>query len=332
MIILHEDTKMTHQEQLSKTLYIYEDEDTGIKYIYNGEKLVPINAPTDNPEDPGDIRLDEIDKEQLEKEDKEREEQIQKELEELGEIGEQDGDLDGEDAQAKVEEISKLLNDSATAQDLLDETERIVRQDYQTRQQQKKEAEKAAQRYTANNGIADFVIDLNRLIAKEIKKNRKEDWGKINKKYSRSGLLKPGYSQKKNPQIPRLFVYYDQSSSWDSDDIKIGDQAISTLNTYVKKKQLVIEVYYFANHVGTSPYGIGGGTAAGKELIDHIAAAKPDNVVIMTDADFDSWNEILQAGKVTVPGGAFLLFRRGQVSQRLVDRVHGKKFTKIYSF
>lgn len=314
------------------TLYVYEDTDTGIKYIYDGTKLIPINTPSE----PGEPtpKLDEVDKEQLEKEDKEREEQIQKELEELGEIGEQDGDLDGEDAQAKVEEISKLLNDEATAQDLLDETERIVRQDYQTRKQQKKEAEKAAQQYHANNGIADFVLDLNKLIAKEIKKNRKEDWGKINKKYSRSGLLKPGYSQKKNPQIPRLFVYYDQSGSWSSNDIKIGDQAISTLNTYVKKKQLIIEVYYFANHIHTNANTARneGGTAAGRLLIEHIAAAKPDNVVIMTDDDFDGWSEILQAGKVTVPGGAFLLFRNNAVSKRLVDRVHGKKLTKIYSF
>ncbi len=314
------------------TLYVYEDTDTGIKYIYDGTKLIPINAPSE----PGEPtpKLDEVDKEQLEKEDKEREEQIKKELEELGEIGEQEGDLEGEDAQAKVEEISKLLNDEATAQDLLDETERIVRQDYQTRKQQKKEAEKAAQQYSPNNGIADFVIDLNRLIAKEIKKNRKEDWGKINKKYSRSGLLKPGYSQKKNPQIPRLFVYYDQSGSWSANDIKIGDQAISTLNTYVKKKQLIIEVYYFANniHTNASTARNEGGTGAGRRLIEHIAAAKPDNVVIMTDDDFDGWSEILQAGKVTVPGGAFLLFRNSAVSKRLVDRVHGKKFTKIYSF
>ncbi len=316
----------------TNTLYVYEDTDTGIKYIYDGKKLIPINAPSE----PGEPtpKLDEVDKEQLEKEDKEREEQIKKELEELGEIGEQEGDLDGEDAQAKVEEISKLLNDEATAQDLLDETERIVRQDYQTRKQQKKEAEKAAQQYSPSNGIADFVIDLNRLIAKEIKKNRKEDWGKINKKYSRSGLLKPGYSQKKNPQIPRLFVYYDQSGSWSINDIKIGDQAISTLNTYVKKKQLIIEVYYFANHIHTDASSARneGGTGAGKRLIEHIAAAKPDNVVIMTDDDFDGWSEILQAGKVTVPGGAFLLFRNSAVSKRLVDRVHGKKFTKIYSF
>ena len=139
---------------------------------------------------------------------------------------------------------------------------------------------------------------------------------------------------KKNPQIPRLFVYYDQSGSWGPGDIKIGDQAIGTLNTYVKKKQLVIEVYFFANHIYTNPESARneGGTGAGAEIIKHIAEARPDNVVILTDDDFDYWDEIKSAGQVTVPGGVFLLFRRGQVSKRLVDRVHGKRLTKIYSF
>ena len=173
---------------------------------------------------------------------------------------------------------------------------------------------------------------MNKLIKTEVKKERKDDWGKINKKYSRSGLLKPGHSQKKNYNIPRLFVYYDQSGSWGRDDIAIGDAAISTLNVFVKKKQLVIEIYYFGNRISSNPHDVGGGTGAGKLLIEHIATNNPTNVVIMTDADFDSWEEILQAGKVTVPGGAFLLFRRGQTSHRLIDRVHGKKLTKIYSF
>lgn len=325
-----------NEAENSQDIFVYEDTNTGIKYIYNGEKLVPINSPSESSNDPFDNlrpKLDEIDKETLEKEDKEREEQIQKELAEYEDTAGQEG-ANSEEAQAKLQEISDLLNDEATSQALLDETERIVRQDYQKRAKERKEAEKAANRYSANNGVAEFVLDLNKLIAKEIKKNRKDDWGKINKKYSRSGLLKPGHSMKKNPQIPRLFVYYDQSGSWGPGDIKIGDQAIGTLNTYVKKKQLVIEVYFFANHIYTNPESARneGGTGAGAEIIKHIAEARPDNVVILTDDDFDYWDEIKSAGQVTVPGGVFLLFRRGQVSKRLVDRVHGKRLTKIYSF
>ena len=162
----------------------------------------------------------------------------------------------------------------------------------------------------------------------------KSDWGRFNKRSEGSGLIKPGKSSRKNPMIPRLFVYFDQSGSWGYDDIKIGEQALATLNTYVKKNQLVIELYYFANNIYTDANDARseGGTGAGKKLIDHIKTNHPDNIVIMTDGDFDEWNEILQAGSVTVPGGAFLLFRGGVTSKRLIDRVRGKKLTKIYKF
>lgn len=312
------------------TLYIYEDETTGIKYIFNGEKLVPINSPLES-EDDNVPKLDKYDEEELKKQDEERQKQIDKELEEYGDIADDSG-VDSEEAKSKLEEISDLLNDSATAQDLLDETDRIVRQDYQTRAKQRKEAEKAAQQYTANQGIDNFVLDLNKLIKSEVKKIKKDDWGKINKKYSRSGLLKPGKSSKKNPVIPRLFVYYDQSGSWNNKDIEVGDKAIGTLNVFVKKKQLVIEVYYFSDNVHTTSSAARneGGTGAGEKVLEHIMSAKPDNVIIMTDSDFD-WYSFKNLHAM-VPGGVFLLFRRGEVSKWLVNNIHGKKLTKIYSF
>lgn len=329
-MILKENNNSINQEQKSQTLYIYEDEDTGIKYIFNGEKLVPINAPQD-PGDPSKPELDKFDKEELARQDEERQKQIDKELEEYGDAVEEKG-ADSAEAKSRLEEISDLLNDAATAQDLLDETDRIVRQDYQKRAKERKEAEKAAQKYTANQGIDNFVLDLNKLIKTEVKKVKKDDWGKINKKYSRSGLLKPGHSMKKNPQIPRLFVYYDQSGSWSESDIEIGDKAISTLNVFVQKKQLVIEVYFFADDVHTTAQQARweGGTGAGEKVLQHIQSAKPDNVIIMTDSDFDWYG--FKDIHATVSGGAFMLFRRGNVSKWLVNNLHGKKLTKIYSF
>lgn len=328
-----EGTKATHNEQVSQTLYIYEDEDTGIKYIYNGERLVPINAPQDpgEPGDPGIPKLDKFDKEELERQDEERQKQIEKEIEEYGDAVETGGP-DSKEAKSRLEEISDLLNDSATARNLLDETERIVRKDYQKRNKEKKEAENAAKRYTAYNGIDNFIKDLNKLIAKEVKKKQQDDWSKVNKKFSRSGIIKPGRATKKNPVIPRLFVYYDRSGSWGYDDTKVGDAAISTLNVFVKKKQLKIEVYYFGNYVSTNPNDHGGGTGAGSDSSNmsiqrHIKENKPDNVVIMTDSDLSG-----PTVNVEVPGGMFLLFRRGDVDRWLVDNFRGKRLTKVYSF
>ena len=116
--------------------------------------------------------------------------------------------------------------------------------------------------------------------------------------------------------------------------------AIETLNTYVKKNQLIIELYYFADniHDNSSDARYEGGTGAGKKLIEHIKANKPDNVCVMTDDDFDwyiggrSESDISQAPTTIVPGGVFLMFRNGEVSKGLVDKLRGRKLTKIYAF
>lgn len=304
-------------------IYVYEDVNTGKKYVYDGTKLIELNTAKKD----GRIDLSQVDEETLKKEEEERQKQIEKELEELG-----DTEPGSEEAEAKVEDISKLFADEELAKDLMAETEKHVERDRKKRAAEKKAAADAASKYSANTGIDKFVIDLNRLIAKEVKAIRSTSWNKINKKYSTTKIIKPGYAEKPNGKIPKLFVYFDQSGSWHPQDIEVGKQAVETLRGYEEKGQLVIELYYFANRVGTSDSGIGRGTAAGGELMRHIKQNRPDNVVIMTDDDFDSWDEILEESGTVVSGGAFLLFRNGAVSHRLVDRVKGKKLTRIYSF
>lgn len=266
--------------------------------------------------------LDKIDKAILEREEKERQEQIERELDAY--------DPDSEEAEARLAEIANDLADESKLNDILNDSAKKIQQDRQKRKAEKKAAERAANEYEANSGIADFVIDLNRLIKSEVKKISSSSWGRINKKAEGTGIIKPGKTKRKNPEIPRLFVYFDNSSSWGSSDIEVGKQAISTLNKYVEKNQLIIELYYFADHISTTPTH--GATGAGAELIEHIRINKPDNVMVMTDSDFDVFDEILQAPRVTVPGGVFLLFRQGNVSKRLVDRLKGKKLNKLYKF
>lgn len=307
-------------KQAETDYYVYEDIDTGISYMFDGNVLFPINAPSKS-------QLNKIDKEELERQDKERKEQIKKELE--------DYNPDDDDSEERLKEIGDLLHDESLIQDLLDETERKVRVDKKLRKQEKKEAEKNIQGYRTDGNIKEFVIDINHLIKKEVANTTKSDWGRINKKMEGSGIYKPGKSQRKNPKIPVLFVYFDQSNSWTDADIKIGNQALATLATYEKKKKLKIETYYFTSEIYTNlgdVYRNPRGTGAGAKLIQHINSHSPDNVVVMTDSDFDSWGEILSVGKVDVPGGAFLLFRNGSFSYELIKRLHGKKMTKVYSF
>ena len=94
-------------------------------------------------------------------------------------------------------------------------------------------------------------------------------------------------------------------------------------------------------HDNSSDARYEGGTGAGKKLIEHIKANKPDNVCVMTDSDFDWYigkgdyygdSDISKAPTTIVPGGVFLMFRNGDVSKGLVDKLRGKKLTKIYAF
>ena len=43
-------------------------------------------------------------------------------------------------------------------------------------------------------------------------------------------------------------------------------------------------------------------------------------------------SDISQAPTTVVPGGVFLMFRNGEVSKGLVDKLRGRKLTKIYAF
>ena len=267
---------------------------------------------------------DEVDKDTLEKEAEERREQIEKEAGEYN--------PNSEDAGPRLKEIADAIADEATYNAIMDETDTHVYQDRAKRNKEKKKAEAEAKKYSANRGIKDFVLDLNRLIKSEVRAITTTSWGRINKKTEGTGLIRPGKIKKKNPNIPRLFVYFDVSSSWSSQDHQIGIQAVETLNTYVKKKQLVVELYYFADRVSSDPNDCGTGTAAGAKLIEHIKINKPNNVCVMTDSDFDSWGEIFKAPRIAVPGGVFLLFRNGDISKGLIDRLRGKRMSKSYSF
>lgn len=269
--------------------------------------------------------LNEVDKDVLEQEQKEREAQIEKELSEYN--------PEDDESEARLKEIADDLDSEAKITDLLDETDRKVQMDRSARRAAKRKAEKEANKYNASSTIGEFTIDVNKLIKSQVKKITKSSWGKMNKKTEGTGIMKPGKLKKKNPEIPVLAVYFDQSGSWGWNDIEVGKKAIEPLNYYVKKKQLIIEVYYFANHIHDNPQGARneGGTAAGAELLEHVRKLKPDNVCVMTDSDFDWYDEMKSAPATSVPGGVFLLFRNGAVSKELVKKLRGRKITKIYA-
>ena len=165
--------------------------------------------------------------------------------------------------------------------------------------------------------------DMNRFIRKATAHGRGDTWKRFSRKYQDSGIIRPGSSRLANKKVPVINVYFDRSGSWDDAKIAVGMQAIGTLNNYVRKGEIKINLYYFANRVGSDPDTVGGGTE-GTPIMEHIERTKPDNVIIMTDDDI---NDI--ESPVTVPGAVWLLFKGG-ISNNLIENIHGQTETKVY--
>lgn len=122
-----------------------------------------------------------------------------------------------------------------------------------------------------------------------------------------------------------LQVYIDQSGSWGDSELGLIKRILSAVRGINNVK---IEVYYFANHVHTDPTSarVEGGTGAFNEIMSNLNDTQPDNVLIVTDSDFD-WRG--GNGTYIAPGGVWMIFR-DERSNTLMQSLKGKKLTKIY--
>ena len=201
--------------------------------------------------------------------------------------------IDAETAK-KAAELKKAFAELRQA--IEDETQNALDQD--------KAARKArdAARYR-DTPIVRFTDSLNNFIKRAVATGRNTTWSRFNKKYDGSGILRPGISRRSANKVPDINVYFDVSGSFTSypEKIKQAEQAIGTLNKYVNRGEIKINLFYVTDKVYSSradaeKVGMG---ADGRAIIQHINATKPDNTIIITDSDSDVTGNI----SATVPGG-----------------------------
>lgn len=230
---------------------------------------------------------------------------------------------------ARLERIQNALNDSNIRDEIMRETDNAVFKSDQLRHD--KEQEKNVSRKLNYGGITEFKRSIDRFMKNATKREKELTWRKPNKKYGpESGLIAKGRAYVENKNIPLLAVYFDQSGSWGPDDVKIGLDAIASLNAYVKRGLLKIKVYYFSDYVsGNAKEVEGGGTSATQKILDHIKAIHADNVVIMTDSDMDYQGEFTSTLKVK--GGVWFLFRKGRVCNRIMDHLKGRMLNQAFN-
>lgn len=246
----------------------------------------------------------------------------EKEAEELADDIEEDG-LDQE-KKDQIKRIQDHLNDIETQRKLLDETERAV---FTSRQL---EADKKRRREYEDNPAKRFLDSVQLFIKDEVAYERTSSWKRPNKRYPIStGIIQRGKARNYNVPVPLLAVYFDRSGSWDDEKIKVGQQAIASLNQFVKKGQLKIKIYYFGDDISSDPDdpSLGHSTSATQKILDHIQAIHANNVIIMTDSDMDHQGEFTR--QVTVPGAVWFLFKGGRCN-KIMQYLHGRKLNKVY--
>lgn len=236
----------------------------------------------------------------------------------------EDGEItaaEADDLAQRVERIKKAFSDAATKAAIVSETSKAIDAEKVSK------AAQAIEKYRTSP-LSLFKQSLNKFIKNEVAEVKGTSWSRFNKKYDGTGIIRPGEYRHASGKVPSINVYFDQSGSWTDLDIRKGVNAISVLNYYVNQGLIKLNIYYFAINVHKSPELARqeGGTSA-KGIIQHIQETNPDNVIIMTDSD--TTRERLST--VEIKGACWFLFKNGESSDALINAIHAKKGTKMFS-
>jgi hypothetical protein len=244
-----------------------------------------------------------------------------------------------EERELKAQEIKADLANTRTQQELSAEDIAQIRAENQVIQAREKEANKYKGRSRSSfKGFQDFLNSLYRAIALQvhIEDIKDDSWSAINRRYSGSGVLQPGkrINELPNKKIPVIDFYFDQSGSWDEDDLAVGRKAVERLVEMEEAGDIKINIFYFANNVHTDAASARaeGGTGAWNEIIKNVISTQATNVIIMTDWDMEDWWQGDKALSYTVPGYVWYLWRNGENAPRLPRDLKGRGGTQQFSF
>ncbi len=219
----------------------------------------------------------------------------------------------------KVAEIQRRLSDIKRRQDALDEDQELIRKE-------KIQAVKDKEYRNITSSLNKFRMNFQRFIKDQIDYFRGDTWNRPNKNYAGTGIIMPGKTMYAPGKIPTINVYWDVSGSFDNPAKTQGAKdAIGTVNQYVKKGDIKVNIFYFAERVSNKASSAGGGTD-GDAVLDHIEETKPTNVIVITDSDV---NNAKDHNPVTVPGAVWMLFYDEEADE-FAKVLRGKAQTKEY--
>lgn len=231
---------------------------------------------------------------------------------------------DPEKIAARLEDLKRILEDTSEQAELLDEVTKAKRKE------KREEADKKAREYQ-DSPLTRFRESLNAFLKRETDFGRDKTWRRFSKNYSDSEIIRKGTARNVAGHIPIINVYFDRSASWDDEKIKVGEQAVATLNKYVQRGEARIKVYYFSDAIFSDRNSklSNQATSAGPDIVQHVVDTRADNVIVMTDSDTDFQGEYGSVSPISVPGMVWYL-AKGGVPTRLPTYIRGKKGTKLF--
>ena len=247
--------------------------------------------------------------------------------------------ISDEERELKAQEIKADMSNRNTAAELSDEDTAKIRAEHQAAQAREKETNKYKSRGKGSfKGFQDFLNSLYRAIALQVHTEETNDssWSALSRRNSGVGVLQQGKKINELPdkKIPVIDFYFDQSGSWEDDDIAVGMKAVSQLADMEANGQIKVNVYYFSDDVFSDAASArkSGGTSGWNEIVKNVIATQATNVIIMTDDDMENWWHGPKALSYTVPGYVWYLWRDGENAPRLPRDLKGRGGTMQFAF
>ena len=199
------------------------------------------------------------------------------------------GEIDGDPTQINSEKIDEPTQIKKDLDDYFDTIKNKQQAIKRKEAEDKRAIEKAKAIKNKVVSFADFRGDLYRAINTQViqRKIKIGTYQRPNPRYAGTNLLPQGIKRVKVADVPVIQVYLDNSGSMTryQNDVLA---ALKTLDEFERQKLIKKEVWYFADKLSKNiDDDLGGGTGAYDKILSNIVATRPDNVLILTDRDFD---------------------------------------------
>lgn len=231
-----------------------------------------------------------------------------------------------EEEQRQIANFKKIMSELRDLEERMDQEDQEAISSEQ-RQRALEKARKPAKINTTpieDKKLDKFRLSLNKFIYNEVEEEESDTYSKANMSYEGSGIIMPGHGYK-DRSLPSINVYWDMSGSFyfSPEKTKAAEQAIATLQKYVRAGKIKINIYYHGYSVTSErPDGPTGNN--GSAILEHIQATKPSNVIVISDSDINCYGP-----NTVVPGAVWMIFYN-DVAYQFISNLRGKKLTRVF--